>query len=404
MDRRRILAVLATGATGGCLRLGSGTPTDPSSPTATRSATATETAAGTDTATDTDTPTDTDTATDTDSPTDTETPTEDGTFDYPSGASPDGLSETLGSAHQVALASTPATVERDGAGLQIVARVDGERIVGDPGRFDGDIYIDGEAFSLRGTVDGELLYDYTTDVPETYRRKNIVGTPVVSALAGGGDWEVTGTSRVEGRQVLDVVADGVADGSIIENTTAVSRRLPGSFTVTDLTGTGQITESGVASELTADVTVESAGGDTVTRTFGVATSDIGETTVQTPNWLSRAKRNAPTFAAELLDDRSVLALSLTGGTDLAGGFEFDTYDDDGYYNAAYDGTFAVGDTLYIWKTGPQAAAVTTSPPDAGEPVAAYVGTTKFDVRVGPITLERLRPVGESSGSILETLW
>lgn len=401
MNRRSFLAVFGSFTAGGCLQL-SGPGEDPTdtataspAPTSTRSPTETATATETQTATSSDTPTETDTATETDTPTEEETPTEaPEEFDYPPGTSADGLSEVLKNAHQLELASTSATVERTGAGLQIVARVDGDQIVGDPGRFDGTVYLDDREFYLRGSVDRESIFDYRESPMPKFQRTNILGTPVVGALAGGGEWEVTGTSVEDGRRVLEVVATGVANESAIKRTSAVSRRLPGSYTVTDVSGTGQVTESGIVRELVADVTVRAAGGGEVVRSFGVTATDIGETTVGRPGWLSRAKRNAPKFDAALTRSREVIELSLTDGTDLSGGFEFDTYDDDGYYDSSFDGTFAVGDTLYIWKNGPRTASVTTSPPDTGEPASPYVGGTSYDVRVGPITLERLRAVGQ----------
>lgn len=389
MNRRSLLAILSASLGSGCLRLGSG-----STPTAsqTRSPTKTPTQTESPSAADTESPTETETPTDTDSP--TQTAASD-SFEYPPGTSPNGLSQTLGNTHQVMLATTPATIERAGTGLQIVADIDEERILGDSDIFDGNIYLNRSEFYLRGTVNQESIYSYTSDIPSDFQRRNIIGGPIIGALAGGADWSVTGVSRTNGQQVIEAVANGVSNGSLIENTESISVYFPASFTVTDVTGTAQITESGITQELKTNITVESGSGEMVTQRFEFSVSEIGSTVVETPTWLPTARKNAPEFDAEFVNDRSAVALSLSSGTDLAGGFEFDTYDDNGYYNASYDGQFERGETLYIWKRGPSAAAVTESPPTGNDPAASYVGNTEYDVRVGPLTLRRTESVNSS---------
>lgn len=164
------------------------------------------------------------------------------------------------------------------------------------------------------------------------------------------------------------------------------------FEVTGFIGDCLVAESGVVRRMSGSVTAaEDDGAATETEEFAVETSAVGDTSVRRPSWLSTAKENAPVVTSEFTDGNRAVAVTLSDGIDLAGELSLDGYDRSGYYDGEFDGTFAVGDTLYLWKRSNGAAGVTRSPP--GDVAGAWESETDFNLRVGDVPLISGREVG-----------
>lgn len=389
MNRRRVLAVAGAGLTGGCLRLtGGGTDTPGGESTTTRTATATRTP--TPTASPTDSPTLTDSPTPTESPTPTPDPR---AFQYPPETGETGLAAPLGRAHSSRLAFDTFSIRRQDGFESLTASVTPDRMLIRPGEYTADVFVASGEYYLRGLVAGERVYDFQQTVPDEFTRDRVVGGTLVSALAEGGQWNVQGVVQRDGEQLLQAVGSDVAAQTPFRDTSRVSRYFRDSFEVTDFAGDCFVTESGVVRRMTASVTArEEETGRSETLQFRVETSDVGETSVSQPGWLSTAEANAPAVSSEFTDNRRAVAVTLEGGSRLPGRGNLDTYDRDGYYDAQLDQPIGVGDTVYVWKRSRDSAAVTREPPSE-EPVANWGSNTRFNLRIGRIPLISGRAVG-----------
>jgi hypothetical protein len=262
-----------------------------------------------------------------------------------------------------------------------------------PGEYTADVFVASGEYYLRGLVGGERVYDSQRTVPDEFTRDRVIGGTLVSTLAEGGQWNVRGVVRRDGEQLLRAVSDGVAAQIPFRETGSVSKYLRDPFEVTDVAGNCLVAESGVVRRMTASVTArEEETGRSETLQFRVETSDVGETSVSRPGWLSTAETNAPVVSSEFTDNRRAVAVTLDDGSRLPGRGNLDTYDRDGYYDAQLDRPIAVGDTVYVWKRTQDSAAVTREPPSE-EPVGNWGSNTRFNLRIGRIPLISGRAVG-----------
>lgn len=383
--------MVGTGLTGGCLRLAggetaTGTPTQSDTATATASPTASPTDSPTETATDTETETDTET--------DQGTPE---SFEYPPGTSEDGLDEALGRSHGSKLAFESFTVDRQQAFESFTARVTPDRMSIQPGRFGGTVFVEGGNYYLRALVGSGRVYDFKTSVPSEFSRERAVGEETVTALAGGGNWSVEGVVERNGRRLLEVVGEGVAEQGAFEQASSIDRYFRKPYEVTGFVGRGLIAEAGFVQRLNATVTADEAEtGRSETLEFGVQTTAVGETTVSAPDWLSTARDRAPQFTSQFVNDGTAVEITLADGAEIDGELNLDTYDETGYYRAVYQGTFGVGDSLYVSKVGTEQGQVTTEPPAAGDVSGSWQGDTRFNVYLDRIPFEQGVEVGETA--------
>lgn len=262
-----------------------------------------------------------------------------------------------------------------------------------PGEYTANVFVGGGEYYLRGLVAGQRVYDFRQTVPNEFRRDRVVGGNLVSALADGGEWDVQGVVQRDGEQLLQSIGDGVAAQPPFRNASGVSKYFRDPFEVTDFVGDCFVAESGIVRRMTASVTArEEETGRSETLQFRVETSDVGETSVSRPGWLSTAEANAPVVSSEYTDNRRAVAVTLEDGTRLPGRGNLDTYDREGYYNARLDQPIAVGDTVYVWKRTRESAAVTSNPPTE-EPVSNWGSDTRFNLRIGRIPLISGRSIG-----------
>lgn len=262
-----------------------------------------------------------------------------------------------------------------------------------PGEYTADVFVGSGEYYLRGLVAGQRVYDFQQTVPDEFRRERVVGGNLVSALADGGTWDVRGVVRRNGEQLLRAVVDGIAAQAPFRNSLSLSRYFRNPFEVTELAGDCLVAESGVVRQMTVEVTArEEETGQDQTVQFQLETSNVGETSVSQPGWMSTAKMNAPVVSTEYTDNRRAVAVTLEGGSRLPGRGNLGAYDREGYYDTRLDLSIAVGDTVYVWKRTRDTAAVTTDPPST-EPLRNWGSDTRLNLRIGRIPLISGRPIG-----------
>jgi hypothetical protein len=276
--------------------------------------------AATNTATDTATATATDTATDT--ATETETRTEEPTtvenFTSPNGASRDGIAPSeLYSTHRSSIIDGgSATVSTDRAtdygnsteSIQATNTYNsnGMLLAEDNGNLTETLWSPSSEDTGYVQMDTGFEQRYRID-NQAPRPERALKLRLVNHLLVGGQWseakEVTGNAA--GEPVVIYESVGIASEQDL------LRVRPGD-NVSEFEATISITESGLISEYSYDITVER---DTQTRQQQETTtvSMVGETTVEEPSWAATAQENGVQFNVSATDDRKAVMLELVNG-------------------------------------------------------------------------------------------
>jgi hypothetical protein len=383
VNRRRALAVLTAGLSGGCLQLSGGNDTE----TPTRTTTDRRTTTSRQTPTDSPTPTESETPTESPTPTESETPTERPAATLPAGLTEDGPNNLLYSLHLSTLGSKRFHAEwtkldrRDGS-LDWQKEYDSE-----PGRAVGratvrrggggpaDIYRTGDEHSLwREQIGGS--YTYGRDDNGWNVGKITFGVEV-APLVEIVDWGPP-TRVDDGRPaVWELSADGLDSDSPVPGHTSGG-------SVESISGGMQVDERGVIRSMTVEYAVDpDYDTDELNRyTTTLQIDQIGAVSVSPPSWVSRASARRPQMTVTKPPDGAYVAFEHTGGSRLEPGTRLQVYDEvtGGPRDYEIDDPIEAGETVYLSKRGEEG--VEPELEFSREPPTAVARTFDGDVDYG----------------------
>ena len=379
--RRRVIesvCLLGLGGSAGCLRL-----TSPENQAATTGSTATEP------------PTDARTAEPeaTDPPTERETEASSDEVEYPPGVSAEEVSDTLVLSHRQAVAEQSYTVEtqymferrttRSGdAGLLVTA---------DRGP---DVFVADGRMYQRFTAGSETFYDYRDEVLREYSRDALTGIGVLRGLIGGCDFAPVGTQTVDGETLVLIEADTVTDSRTLAGADSISRYFRESEFPLELgSASGVVTQDGIIRELSALLQGDGDSGESLVRT-----TDIGSTSLSTPEWTDTAREQEPQFEATLVDDGRYIRVEQVAGQSISVEMEIDAYDGRDYYQGQYAEPTSPGTTLFLYKTddesefGGQQLGIATGSRPSSSPSGTWSSESGWNLSVGPMRIVDTRDV------------
>jgi len=370
--RRTVTAALLAGLSTGCLRLdGDESTTVAPNRTAGRTdSTAPPTA-------------DTPTSEPTDEPEPTATP--EPTMTLPPGLSEDGVTKRLGQSHHEAALEQSFTTTHEhtfgGAFTATTHRIDPEesqyRQLRDQGSDVLEEFGAGDTNYARGEFeDVGTLYGVSSATLQpsssTFQRTH-------EDVLSTGAYELSATHPDRTPKTAEIVANDVDDPSTYRNRYPID-----SFR--SLTGGGVVRESGLIETLDFEAVVRSNDEDVTFRKF-VETSDVGETTVDQPDWTATAAEESPTLELEQTGDDLVRVDHRGGHTVPVNSTLFFSLETDGYIGDT-EFELSEGDTYYLYAAEDDGAGTTVrivrDPSNADDPVPlddsfpikmAYLGVT-----------------------------
>ncbi|WP_206424997.1 hypothetical protein [Halosimplex salinum] len=388
-SRRAILrsgGVLAATAVAGC----SGDGGDTDTPAATDSPAPTPTATATPTETPTATPSPSPTATET--PTATPTPTEEplptvDEFEYADGASADGLSASLVSAHTGTITDAGSVTiaeqgQRDRSNSP-ASPVDVTRRVGSAGvlqeRDTGDV----TERLWASTSESDAFVQLDAGFEQRYRIDSsgpspdqALGADRLELLLRAGEWGgVTEITEQNGRPVAEYVTSTAAhDQSAL--------RLVGGDSLDAFQARIFLTQGGYLSRYEYDITATD-GDQTVTATRTASFTGVGDTDVSQPDWYDTAVAEGYQFEAQIVEDNQALRLDVTNGTPVE---QLDVVLDSrsGHGRGSISESVSEGDTLYLSYTGDRT--LTYGINELPDQTSTFEEFVFAEVRDGPFSL------------------
>lgn len=289
-------------------------------------------------------------ATATGTPTATATPTGPTleSFEYPEGATRDGIDgETLAETHREAIIDAGSltlemeeTREFDGHGeTSEVTREWGDSgvIVTTDGRLTETLY------SPAGERAGYVEMD--TGFEQRYRIDNRApSAESVSQVTRFGHL-VTGVAWSE---ATEVVEDAAGDHAVVYGSTGVAdadalqRVVYGE--VTDLEASVTVSQAGHVSALSYDITVEQEHS-TIREVVEATVTGVAETDVEEPDWMETAKETGTRFDMSLVEDGEVVELEMINGEEVPGDATLSASFGRQFDDAGLPGAVSVGDRV-----------------------------------------------------------
>lgn len=289
-------------------------------------------------------------ATETATTTATETPTGPTleSFEYPEGASRDGVDgETLAGTHREAIIDagsltleTEETREFDGHGETSEVT----RKWGDSGVL---VTTDGRLTETLYSPDGERAgyVEMDTGFEQRYRIDNRApSAESVSQVARFGHL-VTGVAWSEATEVVEDAAGEYAvvyESTGVADAEALQRVVYGE--VTDLEASVTVSRAGHVSALSYDVTVEQEHS-TIREVVAATVTGVGETAVEEPDWTETAKETGTRFEVSIVEDGEVVELEMTNGEDVPGDAVLSASFGGQFDDAGLPGAVSVGDRV-----------------------------------------------------------
>lgn len=131
-------------------------------------------------------------------------------------------------------------------------------------------------------------------------------------LLTGAEWSEA-TEVVEAGDDYAVVYEsaGIADEDSL-------LRLAFGRSVSEFEARVSVTQSGYVRDLAYDVTVE-RDGDDIRRDVSITVDGVGETTVEAPDWAETARERGVQFSMDVTDDRRAVVLEMRNGDDVPAG-------------------------------------------------------------------------------------
>ena len=246
-----------------------------------------------------------------------------GEFEYPAGASREGLDgTTLFRTHESTLtdagsATLDTNVTREFGNYSETVTATNELGAGGVSRVtEGDdltVSVWSPSSEPVGYVRMEAGFE------QRYRIDNQAPSPNEMAefrrferLLAGAEWS-------EAKEVVEAGDDYAA---VYESTGVADEdsllRLVFGRSVSEFEATVAVTQSGYVRELTYDVTVERDGDDS-RQDVSITVGDVGETTVEAPDWAETARERGVRFSMETTDDRRGIELEMVNGEDMPAG-------------------------------------------------------------------------------------
>lgn len=380
MDRRSLVATLGVALGSGCLRLGSGSSSTPTR-TATRSPTQTLTDSPTPTAADTLEPTETDTPTETDIAAETDTATQTASDQLPTGLSTDGVSPLLAGNHTTELVDRSFTLQYILENVGESRKVDSVQKAGPEAIWDGDFSVprytrlDTKRMNWRRTFGESPLYG------DIYRRSGARVTTLVQEQRlrrqfNAGNFGSPQELSNDGMTIFETTASSVSNPAPLEREFRVNR-------ISSFNATLRVRATGIVDSFTATIEVV-RDGEFLEYDQSYQISNVDETTVTKPTWVSAARQEAPELDGSVVDSGQAMAIEHTGGQDVPRQTQIKLVEGELRDTAQFPRTLAKGETLYAALTDKGSIEVVVgSPPSIDNPVSLSTGYTTVELpRVG----------------------
>lgn len=240
-------------------------------------------------------------------------------FEYPDGASQDGVDgSTLADTHREAITgagSMTLEISETRAFDGFTSSSEYEKRWGSAGV---SKVTDGDVTETLWSPEGERLgyVQMDTGFEQRYRIDNRAPSPEQATEVARFEGLVAG---VEWDAATEVVEDAAGDYGVVYEGSAVADE--NAFRgvifgeVTDIEASITVSEAGHVSELVYDVTTEQQHGTTEASVEATVTA-VGETALQAPEWLETAKSEGTRFEMGIVDDGEVVELELVNGGEV----------------------------------------------------------------------------------------
>jgi hypothetical protein len=334
-----------------------------------------------------------------------ENPSADAESDLSSEDLPDGLTldkgevtvdeSVLHSAHVEALSNTSFSmtteIGTEGQDRTIVGGADSDAVTYEftSGERIATAYSNGEdAYFHENDVNGELHYRVVD--PQFINREMVMNQRLSGAV-------VTASNLKYAGRVSDDPAKYRLEIASVSNAEGLLRPLQIAGELESATGYVVVNEQNVIEEL--QITTESSlvGGEPVEDTRTVSMSDVGDTAIDEPSWLSDAEEQAIDFSVEESD--TGISMTHDSGDDVAEGMTVGVIAEESRYMAETPSDVGVGDTLHVSVVDGELAASVNSPIEGGEAISNLTQVVILDGE-RPVFAEQVDFGDESSGSEL----
>jgi len=250
-------------------------------------------------------------------------------------------------------------------------------------------YSNGEdAYFHENDVNGELHYRVVD--PQFINREMVMNQRLSGAV-------VTASNLKYAGRVSDDPAKYRLEIASVSNAEGLLRPLQIAGELESATGYVVVNEQNVIEEL--QITTESSlvGGEPVEDTRTVSMSDVGDTAIDEPSWLSDAEEQAIDFSVEESD--TGISMTHDSGDDVAEGMTVGVIAEESRYMAETPSDVGVGDTLHVSVVDGELAASVNSPIEGGEAISNPTQVVILDGE-RPVFAEQVDFGDESSGSEL----
>lgn len=304
-------------------------------------------------------------------------------FQYPDGASQDGVDrEALASTHRSAIIDAGShTLEMDRTET-FGGQSQSSEITKKWASAGVSVVTDGQLTeTLWSPSDERAGYvQMDTGFEQRYRIDNVAPTAEevsdvsrFEQLVGGVVWS----------EATEVVEDAAGDYAVVYEAMGVgdeetlSRLIYGE--VTDLQATIAVSEAGHVSELSYDITVEQEHGSIGEKVDATVTA-VGETELEEPSWLETAQNEGAQFEMRLTENDEVIELEMVNGTEIPSDAGVSASSGGKFGSTQVPEAISIGDRLNVAVVGDDelAVAVNESPSETA-PLGGFVrATLRFD--------------------------
>lgn len=201
----------------------------------------------------------------------------------------------------------------------------------------------------------------------------------VSTVITAMEYENEGTETLRGKTVFKLNSTGISDKNILEDAYSAAAIRNADATVW-VTPKGQILKMDVS----VDMLDQDGQRTTVDNTYEI--KNVGQTSVNEPNWVTEARSDATKLNGELSENQRYLKITHEGGQPIEDGL-LQVYVSGNQLRETTDLTISEGDTVYAYVTEEGQFMLTATPPGENTTAQKLPG-----LRVEFYTQERL-PAG-----------
>lgn len=268
-------------------------------------------------------------------------------FEYPDGATQDGIDTgQLYSTHEATLTDAGSlTVTRE----QEHNHGGHEFSIAETNRFESnnisqEVVDGGDSEFIWAPANEDVAYvQMESGFEQGYRINN--QPPRTNRVTGLGEIDriLSETEWSEAKTVIEL-EDG--DGFAVTYDAIDHSEQIGFGEIEEFEATVAVTESAYISGLEYNI-IESEEGRTAERDMTTAVSAVGETTVEEPDWATMARDQGTRFSVSATDDQGVYELELIHGNEIPAGARISMRDRQGGEGRQLQQPLAVGDRLYV---------------------------------------------------------